>query len=466
MPLTNAEEKLLETFYYEEGYTLGRDTLYEELVEKHPNTHPSRREVMRWLKDQEIYQRYRGAKKSGGISSFKPIKPLNSLSADLIDFTNKPARQFRYILVVIDNFSRYMWTRAITSKEPTKTAPAMRDILKEISKNFDGKKIAYIQTDDGGEFKADFLKLLKEKNIKSVKTLAGQPQSNSLVERANGKVKSVMFKNKAIVGGSWYDRLEKATDVYNSYTNRTIGFAPIDAIKDDKETQEKVKENSAKIAIKNKTVTPPVFKVGQKVRLKITKGALDKGLSTPNWSAKVYTITKVTKGKGVRPTKYKLDNNKEEKSYTFNDVLAIDKVEESPQEKKKKVEAAKPKTRATTQKEALPKRTQPKRKAKDPKDSGVVVPASEVKVLPSNDSGVVVPASKVKVLGKTKIKTEPKIKSEPKEYIVERILSNNPSKKTARVKWKGYKKSTEEPVESIKNTEAWIRYKKTKTYKK
>ena len=364
MPLTKVEENILKKFYYKEGYTLGRDTLYEEIREKHPTKHPSRREVMSWLKDQEIHQRYRGAKKSGGISSFKPIKPLNSLSADLIDFTNKPARQFRYILVVIDNFSRYLWTRAITSKEPTKTAPAMRDILKEISKNFDGKKIAYIQTDDGGEFKADFLKLLKDKNIKSVKTLAGQPQSNSLVERANGKLKSVMFKNKAIVGGSWYDRLEKATDVYNSYTNRTIGFAPIDAIKDDEETQKKVKENSAKIAIKNKTVTPPVFKVGQRVRLKITKGALDKGLSTPNWSATVYTVTKVTKGKGVRPTKYKLDNKKEEKSYTFNDILAIKNIEVSPQEIQKKADKAKPKTRSQTEKAKLPTRTQAKRATK------------------------------------------------------------------------------------------------------
>jgi hypothetical protein len=225
-----------------------------------------------------------------------------------------------------------------------------------------------------------------------------------------------------------------------------------------------VKENSAKIAIKNKTVTPPVFEVGQKVRLKITKGALDKGLSTPNWSSKVYTITKVTKGKGVRPTKYKLNNNLEEKGYTFNDVLAISKVEESPQEKKKKEDAARPKTRAAKQKEALPKRTQPKRKTKDPKDSGVVVPASKVKVLPSNESGVVVPASKVKVLGK--VKSEPNVKAEPKEYIVEKILSNNPNNKTARVKWKGYKKSTEEPVKTIKNTEAWLRYIKTKTYKK
>ena len=33
------------------------------------------------------------------------------MSMDLIDFTNKPGRSgMRYILVVIDNFSRYMMT--------------------------------------------------------------------------------------------------------------------------------------------------------------------------------------------------------------------------------------------------------------------------------------------------------------------------------------------------------------------
>ena len=157
--ITADQEKLLEELYYKSGFKVGRDKLYDELVDRHqklfeknPDKFPSRRDVMKWMKNQEIYQRFRGAKKSSGISSFKPIKPLHSLSADLIDFTNQPAKNFRYILVVVDNFSRYVWVRPLTAKEPQKTGPAMKSILDEIKKDFD-KKPAYIQTDDGSEFK-------------------------------------------------------------------------------------------------------------------------------------------------------------------------------------------------------------------------------------------------------------------------------------------------------------------------
>ena len=42
----------------------------------------------------------------------------------------------------------------------------------------------------------------------------------------------------------------------------------------------------------------------------------------------------------------------------------------------------------------------------------------------------------------------------------------NPGNKTARVKWKGYKTMTTEPLSEMKNTTAWAQYIETKTYKK
>ena len=238
MVLTEREEKMLETLYYTKGETLGRDLLYEAVVKAHPDDanhnrhevskkHPSRRDVMEWLKKQNIYQRYLVPNKSGGISSFVPRSPLHSLSADLIDLNNKPTfKNYKYILVVVDNFSRYMWARAITGKTADKVAAAMRTVLDDIKKEhptrFTAKKhpIKFIQTDDGPEFKGAYMKLLKQfkavasdndySPIKQEKTLAYQPQSNSLVERANGKLKSLIFKNLEINGGDWYKSLDKS----------------------------------------------------------------------------------------------------------------------------------------------------------------------------------------------------------------------------------------------------------------
>jgi hypothetical protein len=441
--LTNDQEKLLEELYYKEGFKVGRDKLYDELVErqqdlfeKSPDKFPSRRDVMKWMKSQEIYQRFKGAKKSSGISSFKPIKPLHSLSADLIDFTNQPAKNFRYILVVLDNFSRYVWVRAITNKTPEKTGPAMKSIFAEIKNDFD-KKPAYVQTDDGSEFKHakikkdqkdDFLSVLEKAGVKNVRTLAGQPWSNALVERANGKIKSVLFKNKAEVGGNWADRLDKAVEVYNDYENRTTKYAPKEAIRLGPAEQKELIQNVLKIAIKSKRTKPPEFKVGQKVRLKITKGALDKGLSKPNWSEKIYTILSVTKGKGVRPTKYKVGvvTNATEKRYTFNDVQSIDTVDKAPKEYG-------PKPKKQAEEDDAPRRGTRARK----------------QVTRSNNADK--PA-------------KPKTTTKKGEYVVESIKNHKTvnGELQAQIKWKGYPKTTWQPASTVKNTDAWKSYAKRK----
>ena len=445
--LTNDQETLLEELYYKGGFKVGRDKLYDELVNKHqklfetsPEKFPSRRNVMKWLKDQEIYQRYRGAKKSSGISSFRPIKPLHSLSVDLIDFVNKPAKNYKYILVVVDNFSRFMWAVPITSKKPKFTGPAMKRVLDTIKKDFK-KTPAYIQTDDGGEFKhaplkidqkGDFLSVLESRDIKNVRTLAAQPWSNALVERANGKLKSVMFKNKAEFGGSWVDRLPRAVEVYNDYENRTTRYAPKEAIRLGPTEQKVLIENVAKVAIKNKTTKPLEFKIGQRVRLKISKGALDKGLSAPNWSKDIYVILSVTRGKGIRPTKYKVGVVKsiDKKRYTYNDVLAISKVENAPKEEG-------PKPKKQTEEDDAPRRSTRDRK----------------QVTRSNTSN------------KADKPAKPKTTKKEGEYVVQSIQAhrtNASGKMEVRVKWKGYPKTNWEPVSAVKHTNAWKSYAKRK----
>ena len=66
--LTDDQEALVEELYYKEGFKVGRDKLYDELVSRHeklfeksPEKFLSRRDVMKWLKDQEIHQLFRGA---------------------------------------------------------------------------------------------------------------------------------------------------------------------------------------------------------------------------------------------------------------------------------------------------------------------------------------------------------------------------------------------------------------------
>jgi hypothetical protein len=176
----------LEQLYYRDGYTLGRDALWEKIKEVMPEVHKKRRIrrvfVEKWLDGQEINQIYRKTRISKGISAFHPTYPLHDMSVDLIDYTNKMGQgMMRYVFVFVDNFSRYMWAVPIRHKTAEACGKAMESIFKKIKEKYPKFKPAYILSDDGSEFKGEFTAVLNKWNVRNVRTLAGQPQSNGLV---------------------------------------------------------------------------------------------------------------------------------------------------------------------------------------------------------------------------------------------------------------------------------------------
>eukprot|EP01046_Picozoa_sp_COSAG06_P009457 COSAG06_NODE_495_length_15047_cov_11.349478_1_plen_465_part_00 len=334
VPLTPTQEKMISSLYYKQGYTLGRTNLFEVLQAKHKTEAPSERQVGRWLKDQKLNQLFQPTRRSGAVQSFKPTKPFYGMSADLIDFTNKQAMQYRYILVVIDNFSRFMFTEAMTSKEASKTAKAMEKILDKVKTQF--KAIPkYVLGDDGSEFKGDYITLLKSRGIEKRRTLGGQPQSNGLVERANGKLKQILMKNIKIFGGTWHTHLERVTKIYNDSPNRTIGFTPEQASVLTGKGAQKLRDNVASTLKEENRTRPPDHKVGMKVRIKIAKGKLDK-MSTPNWSESTYVIRHVIPGQGSKAPRYLIEGKQDDQQYTRNDIQVIEgKIKDIPQTVKK-----------------------------------------------------------------------------------------------------------------------------------
>ena len=203
-----------------------------------------------------------------------------------------------------------------------------------------------------------------------------------MVERANGKLKQLVGKTINVKGGSWQTHLSGAVEVYNRQYNRTTGYAPEDAVVLDKSEQEQVKKNVAKAHVirddKGKLfrVSEKRFDVGDKVRVKLNKGKLDKS-SVPNWSTAIYKVTDVIRKQGTRAERYKVDKKgNEDKNYTRNDLLKVDAVEKpakpvetrgavkTEKESNKRVTrsvASKPTTRSADKKPTI-KKTAPKAK--------------------------------------------------------------------------------------------------------
>eukprot|EP01051_Picozoa_sp_SAG22_P008713 SAG22_NODE_682_length_7924_cov_25.432460_11_plen_204_part_00 len=199
--LTEERKQTLDNMYYNKGITLGRDSLFQivkrvrameaEEMDASPADprleakYPSRRAIAEYLRNQELQQLYQGQRKPNVVRGIPPVRPGQSLSVDLIDFSksNHGTGDMWYILTVLCNFSRFLMARPVFRKEPRFTAAKMREILTEARQVF-GTAPRWVLCDAGTEFNADFITMLEQQpdgGIAKKRTLPGQPSSNGLV---------------------------------------------------------------------------------------------------------------------------------------------------------------------------------------------------------------------------------------------------------------------------------------------
>lgn len=187
---------------------------------------------------------------------------------------------FRYMLTVIDIFSKYAWVRPIKSKTGPDTMKAMKSILRE------GRVPKNLHVDEGNEFKNKYFEDLMQKyKINMYWTFSGKKAS--IVERFNRSLKTNMWKRFSLRGTyKWVDILPDLVNTYNSTKHRTINMKP----KDVSSTNE---SQVLKRFTENKSVKKkPKFKINDKVRVSKTKHEFEKGY-TPNWTTEIFTINKV-----------------------------------------------------------------------------------------------------------------------------------------------------------------------------
>ena len=84
---------------------------------------------MKWISKQKLAQQFSQTRSGGTTNYFVPVSPFHSMSVDLIDFNFKPSGNLKYIIVLVDNFSRKMFTAPITGKTADKTTKGMEKIF-------------------------------------------------------------------------------------------------------------------------------------------------------------------------------------------------------------------------------------------------------------------------------------------------------------------------------------------------
>ena len=202
----------------------------------------------------------------------------NIWGVDLADMQllNRYNKGIRFLLCVIDIFSKYAWVVPLKDKKNVSIVTAFQSILKQ--SNIKPNKI---WVDKGSEFyNASFKKWLQDNDIVMDSTI--NEGKSVVAERFIRRLKSKIYKHMTSISKNVYiNKLNDIVDEYNNTYHTTIKMKPID-----------VKDNTYINTDKEINNKNPKFKVGDRVRISKYKNIFAKGY-TLNWSEEVFVIKKV-----------------------------------------------------------------------------------------------------------------------------------------------------------------------------
>ena len=212
---------------------------------------------------------------------------------DLKDYGPENNRVYRYVLVTIDNFSKFGWTSPLKNKN----AQTIKDSFENILTSFK-RKPNLIETDRGKEFYNNiFQEFLNKINIK----LYSRNSSYGAVfaERFNRTIRDLLKKIVFEQGdANWIDVLPTITKQYNNRIHSSTKLTPIQA---------SLKKNEGyvyKNLLDKRKKVKPKFQINNLVRTADLKKTFSKG-DTTNWSYNLYKITEIINDK---IPSYKIDN--------------------------------------------------------------------------------------------------------------------------------------------------------------
>ena len=224
-------ETYLHNIYYDPshaGSLAGVDKLYRA-VRKEGKYVLSKAKIKKWLESQETFglhrQINRASRRRRVIAPFIDYQ-WEGDTCWMASFA-KDNDDYRYFLLVIDVFSRYVWTVPLKSTKGTEMYTALKSIFDQ------GRSPHKLRTDKGVEFRNRHVAgLLKEKGIDHF--FSQNEQKSSVSERGikslKGKISRYMSQHQT---HRWIDILQSITHSYNSTYHRSIKMAPRSVTKRD-----------------------------------------------------------------------------------------------------------------------------------------------------------------------------------------------------------------------------------------
>ena len=215
--------------------------------------------------------------------------------SDLVEMQKfaKWNKGYRYLLMVLDVFSKYGWIVPLKNKKGESVEVGFKKIFTE------GRVPKKLWVDKGSEYYNTHVKnLMKSKGVEMYST--ENEEKSSVCERWNRTIKTMMWKQFTIQNNTQYlDILPSIVEKYNNRKHTSIKMTPVEASL--KKNEDEVYE---RLAPRAPLQTPrPKFAVGDHVRIsKFKRKVFDKGF-TPNWTEEIFVVDEI---KYSDPITYKL----------------------------------------------------------------------------------------------------------------------------------------------------------------
>ena len=176
-----------------------------------------RKDVTYLIKRCAIYNFQRPSNTKAPLQPVIVERVMERLQIDLIDMRHSPDGRFKWILHIKDHFSKYTALFALRSKEASAVADKLADFLM-----FAGPP-EIVQMDNGKEFKGVCLLLLKRFGIRIVNDRSRRPQTQGLVEQANGVAKTKLAAYLREMGSTtWASALPSVAMGMNKQPHRSL----------------------------------------------------------------------------------------------------------------------------------------------------------------------------------------------------------------------------------------------------
>ena len=258
------------------GFYSGAYKFYQEVKNIHPKV--TLKKVNEFLKSQDAYTLHKRTRKP----KFRRIlvfKPRDLWQIDLLDMQkySKENDEYRYICVIIDCFSRYVWVKPLKNKTGKATVKALALLLMN-------ERPKLIQADQGTEFfNRDVKRMLEAFGPKLYHTYTDKKAA--IVERVQRTLRGRLGRLFTKRGNfKWIDKIDDIVTAYNNTHHSSIKMKPADV---DEEHIANIFFNS--LPNLKKTIK---FSNGDRVRILIKKNQFAKEFEK-SWSEEIFKIKRI-----------------------------------------------------------------------------------------------------------------------------------------------------------------------------